>query len=252
MNLLKNISKSLFILLTIGLFACAGYAKNYDLRIELDFPDSVYQGSTDSIEVDIKNKDTIAYSGSLYINYMVSDTIPSSVPGGLVASFTDTLLSITIGPDSSYEFMRSLYIDPAIFSTSGKTAPIPKNKVVIIWPTKFESDSNDIEFNMYTEYVFVQWPLGISNYTQNNSVIIYPNPAKDHVQFNIEGLSNNDVEVSIYDALGKLVNKIEGIKQINWNLRDDNGILVKQGSYLIQIKNPEENLIYSGKLIITY
>jgi len=239
-----------FIAFCIVSFTCQ--ADNYKFGLEVDFPDTVYQNGTDSIEIEIFNEDSKAFTASLYIHYMVSDTIPASIPSGLVASFTDTLLNLSIDPDSSYEFMRAIYIDPSIFSTSGKTAPIPKNKVVIIWPTTFESDTDKIDFTMNTEYIFVQWPLGISNYTQNNSVIIYPNPAKDHVQIDVESISNKDVDIYIYDVMGKLINKIEGSKQINWNLRDSNDILVKQGSYFIQVKNPEEKLIYSGKLIIAY
>ena len=78
--------------------------------------------------------------------------------------------------------------------------------------------------------VDLELPTNVKNITDNNSVIIYPNPAKD--KLNIKGAF---LMVEIYDNLGKLTLSSPAKKSIDISL-------LKNGLYTARIKTKESSI----------
>lgn len=88
---------------------------------------------------------------------------------------------------------------------------------------------------------------GIENQGKNKDLlVISPNPFNESttIKFNLQSASNVNIEV--LDMNGKLITTLfEGISdagkhQLNWNGRDNNGMLVKNGVYFVKITSGNE------------
>jgi hypothetical protein len=93
--------------------------------------------------------------------------------------------------------------------------------------------------------VFVNWPTGLAQVIANNSINVFPNPAKNVLM--IEGdFSGNQSAVSIYDALGKKVFTQE-LSAHNYTNKVDIKNL-ENGLYWVEIKSGQTN--FTKRLLV--
>jgi hypothetical protein len=83
---------------------------------------------------------------------------------------------------------------------------------------------------------------GVLEYSNQDNILIYPNPSKDYLQFNIPFVSNN-VNVSVYSIIGSLLGTYN---KINLNSRIDISPLDK-GTYIIELEIDGRN--YYNKFV---
>jgi hypothetical protein len=73
-------------------------------------------------------------------------------------------------------------------------------------------------------------------FSQNNNILIYPNPVSNSMTINYNLSSSSNVLINVYDMLGNKIKEIandretSGQHSINWNASD-----VPQGIYLLQV-----------------
>lgn len=87
--------------------------------------------------------------------------------------------------------------------------------------------------------------LGNSSFTSNN-ITIYPNPARNLVQINLENTSETINNIRLYDIVGKTINTIENCSASQVALDVSN---LSKGVYLIEITS-EHNVKQIKKLIV--
>jgi hypothetical protein len=78
----------------------------------------------------------------------------------------------------------------------------------------------------------------------SNSVRIYPNPASDIITLNFDRISNENVTLKIYNAIGSIVKKEMFVQNQQKIIIGD----LCYGIYIVEIKSKE--LIEKQKLII--
>jgi Secretion system C-terminal sorting domain/Electron transfer DM13 len=86
--------------------------------------------------------------------------------------------------------------------------------------------------------------LGTSNF-ENNTLQLYPNPATDELNFQLEDV-NTDYKIAIYNTLGSLL--YESTNQVSNSTNSINISHLNSGIYLVQITD-SENRIYQKRLI---
>ncbi len=91
-----------------------------------------------------------------------------------------------------------------------------------------------------------QWPLGIDN-VNSELLKIYPNPANDRVIINYDELKTNHFELTIIDALGKEVYRLENTEPHKKNELSIDVSTLNKGYYTILFKTNNGN--YSQKLV---
>lgn len=87
---------------------------------------------------------------------------------------------------------------------------------------------------------------GITNYTTNNDVRLYPNPASDHVLVTIPELSNTNTIVSYYDLTGRVVYQAP-VQFSNGGNAHVNVAALNSGIYIMKIESAKTT--FSTKLI---
>jgi len=79
---------------------------------------------------------------------------------------------------------------------------------------------------------------------------MYPNPATDVVNFNIDATSNGVVELTIYSIDGKIVKESKGLNVENGtNSFTENVSNLNNGIYLVRITNSTSNEVITKRLI---
>jgi len=91
--------------------------------------------------------------------------------------------------------------------------------------------------------VYYSAPSAIFNSQQSNSLIVYPNPASDHLTLNLE--SSSKATVSVYNQIGALV--METVTN-NESLPQLNVSHLTNGIYMIHVM--QQGMHYQSKLII--
>jgi flagellar hook assembly protein FlgD len=100
-------------------------------------------------------------------------------------------------------------------------------------------------------HVSMAGATGIKDFDNEINFRCYPNPFTEQVTIEIQSASSDKLEVNIYDMDGKLVRKLYSDKAQNqgtlvWNGRNDNGVRVVQGTYLINANGKIEKVIFDG------
>lgn len=113
---------------------------------------------------------------------------------------------------------------------------------------KFETtQTNNILSSAIVWYNWQKWAVNVNSLLTNNGLNVYPNPAKDNVNINLQVLeSNSNVTVNIVDMLGKVV-MTESFNPTFENISMNTSNLNK-GVYIVKVING--NSISSSKLII--
>lgn len=221
------------------LFPVFCFAKDYELSIEIEFPDTILLNDTITLEIEVDNDDTISYSGHLIIQMMVSDTIPTSIPDQLVSNFSDTLMNLVIEPDSSFEFTKKLFIDPSVFGSSGKTQSGSRRKIVIIWPTNIDGTLNGIKLNINAQETYVEWITGIKSKYSMPHFEIFPNPS-----YGAELKINKFLPgyIKIYSISGQIIHS-------GYYHENHVSINLPEGLYFLKFETGESKII--RKIIVT-
>ncbi len=89
------------------------------------------------------------------------------------------------------------------------------------------------------EQVVIEPANGIEDVENMLGVSIYPNPAKDFVQINIEDAITNELSLQVYDMLGKLIES-QTITEQTTQLNIKN---LEKGVYILKIGNSTKRLI---------
>jgi hypothetical protein len=78
---------------------------------------------------------------------------------------------------------------------------------------------------------------------------IYPNPVQSDFVMSIDSRVDTELEVKIYDLVGKLVktftrNSAIGVQQLNFNVSE-----LSSGSYMVEVRSADKQVITQQKLI---
>lgn len=127
-----------------------------------------------------------------------------------------------------------------IFVTQ-RTLPITNNRTVGVyyngtnWVIYNEEESNMLLSVSFNVLIADDLSAGINNYTNNNKIRIYPNPASDDVALTTNKTNNADLTLNIYNVVGSLV-KSQTIENNNYkiNIRD-----LINGIYTVEIKSKD-------------
>ena len=111
--------------------------------------------------------------------------------------------------------------------------------------------SNKIRVNSINDYRFyahwVSIPAGINNLTNNNYEInVFPNPANEIIAVSYKQSANSNVNISIYDVVGKLV-YTENTTSKNSNINTSN---LNDGIYFLKLTGKDFNT--TEKLVISH
>jgi len=83
---------------------------------------------------------------------------------------------------------------------------------------------------------------------------VYPNPFNPEAVISYQLSAFSEIEISIYDLLGRRINTLvsgkqpAGSHQISWNAKNDLGQTVSAGVYLLRFKS--ENIVQTKKLVL--
>lgn len=148
-------------------------------------------------------------------------------------------------------FSFSLQAQNIIFQfTDGNTESFPLNEV-----RKITFSGNNLNLHLYAGST-ESWDLStIRHYAFDNTVSlpetdvpagvsafkVFPNPASEAVKIAYTLQKPGNVSIEVFDLQGKQVKRIlniyqpAGKQELNWNTKDDNGILVPAGHYVCRI-----------------
>lgn len=88
--------------------------------------------------------------------------------------------------------------------------------------------------------------IGISESSMETELInVYPNPANSSFTIDLSSFQHNEVQINVYDNLGKKVKSIRSVKDDRIIIPRDN---LKNGIYLISVISDEKN--YTKKIIL--
>ena len=235
-----QVAKLVLLILTIPFYVIAGGVVTFNLDISVsNFPDTVYQNQAIDFNINLTNNDTGGFNEKVYINYMITDTLPANFPDDLDPDFKDSI-SVLINPGNVYVKNKNLTINPIYFEGN-------KKNIIIIWPT---ATTINIDFNMDIKEIRVEWPVGMNN-LENNQFNIYPNPSSNLTRIDFpKDFSNGSL--SIYSLDGRLINEViipEHSEYFDYNNTSSEGSLLSNGMYFVAIKNNRISAI--KKLIIS-
>lgn len=83
-------------------------------------------------------------------------------------------------------------------------------------------------------------PVGVNENAVNTAVTIYPNPSRELFNIYCQDRSNEDVTVSVYDAMGRLVKSMRNNFTVNSNLEMSLAGVVK-GIYTVELNSSQVN-----------
>ncbi len=147
------------------------------------------------------------------------------------------LAGVILEPGSSYLAVASTYSSGAssaiVFATSGISKP----------NTSFLLDYSapDLGLKYLTETPMVRLfvnPEGLDEFESALGLKCYPNPANESTTISFELLETSDVEISLVDLSGKIMetkvrkNELAGLCEIEWNTRD-----LENGAYFIKLSS---------------
>lgn len=211
---------------------------NIDIAVT-GFPDTVFQNQLIGFDITLTNNDTSKFDDKLYINYMITDTMPGNFPDDLKADFKDSI-SVIINQGNVYLKNQNLTINPIFFEGN-------KKNIIIIWPT---ATTINIEFNMYMQFIRVEWPLGME-LNINSGFIVYPNPSSAKTRIELPDDMSEGI-ISIYSTNGALNREIVFSGKplyVNFDNTNNEGMLLPDGIYFVVIRNDRKK--YIQKLIIS-
>ncbi len=144
----------------------------------------------------------------------------------------------------------SLTVDNANLKVTGATGGSIKfitsltlNNCVITAPAgaAFDADLYGVALDgeIVTEQVVIEPFSGIQDVEDMLGVSIYPNPAKDFVQINIEDAITNKLSLQVYDMLGKLIES-QTITEQTTQLNIKN---LEKGVYILKIGNSTKRFV---------
>jgi hypothetical protein len=174
------------------------------------------------------------------INYTTSNVAPIN---NIVYLFTDSIISDSIIwykisgsfiADSTYNYVAiGNFFQDSLTDTIHVGTALPDYSYYYIDDVCVSTDS------LYNE----NW-TGIVKPDEKVNFKIFPNPASDHL--NIENIENSEIEIRLFDAIGKIVLNIKKIPTNNKVIMNLSSIV--NGYYIISLKN--KNNIFNSPLII--
>jgi hypothetical protein len=210
-----------------GSFAIA--QNNFDLEVKnFILPDSANFGENINASFYIKNNGSESFSGTMSINYMVTNSTPA-IPSGLNANITDDLFQVNIAPNDSVRVTKTFGVNSTNRFGSG-------NNIVIVWPRYNNNTFNDANPNndhkTKTIHVKVNNESSrdvVNNNNNNNGNLlfhtsaektkkeivktktnIYPNPAVDRLFIELSS-EIESADISIVNLLGTTVKTYKGL-----------------------------------------
>jgi hypothetical protein len=152
----------------------------------------------------------------------------------MVSTGTETLIVSTVGNLANDPFYASFwplnvkwFVDAVGFNCNATA------KVMVLKTKTKSNQSND------------KLALGITNYALANNVHIYPNPANDVLNIDLNGLSKTETNIEILNTLGQVVYQT---KSLNQHLVINTSELAG-GVYMVNIKQ-NNNVIAVKKVVI--
>lgn len=131
--------------------------------------------------------------------------------------------------------------------TTGLVATPDSGVVFTGWYNAGEIGKADLVFYKLSKEGKTQIISNITPFDSVSSVVVYPNPAKQHFTVEVISPSNNKLDFILFNALGQRVLK----KKIDANTKNDIRNRYKSGMYIYRIEN-EGVVLRSGKLMIQF
>jgi len=76
---------------------------------------------------------------------------------------------------------------------------------------------------------------------------VYPNPVKDQAQIEYSLKALGEVDLVVYDVMGRLVRSVVegvvqvGVHRVSWDGKDRDGRKVSSGIYLVKLSSPDQS-----------
>lgn len=104
------------------------------------------------------------------------------------------------------------------------------------------------KYSLFCTYTTSTVGISKTSYSENEEVMIYPNPTEGDLTVKWKNRYNNRLEIVIFNIPGKTVRQIQtdpGVNEIRLNLNK-----LDKGLYLLELKNPQNDLILNRSRII--
>ncbi|HPN44364.1 MAG TPA: VWA domain-containing protein, partial [bacterium] len=196
------------------------------------------------------------------VNYHIADNVTSQTIQQVVNALLEKeLLVHAIGPES----YKQQYYDPFTMATGGNYYNIYGNfRDILLDISRIKTQDRYLvsykrdQYNTLPEnqvmvkvrYAGLGGEASIIYYlldimSPGKSLVCYPNPFNPEVKITINNQMNGKGQVSIYNLLGQRIKNFElhnnRPQQILWNARDEQGLAVSSGLYIVQLELHNKN-----------
>jgi len=212
-------------------------------------------GNSGSLSDVWSSSDGITWTQTSSNAFPASDSNISFVWGGFMYVFDEnnsqlyvssdgitwSLVSITNTPPNMHYGAKCVY-NNALWVTGGKL--LSGNDVNTVWEltNSCSGTFSSTKMSSLTKPIATETPV-VENFNEK-TVYNYPNPVKDSTIIRFPLKIQQEVSIVIYDINGKVVWTKElnsagtfiGINTVVWNVRNDMGVEVSNGVYLLRVK----------------
>ncbi len=172
----------------------------------------------------------------------------TSIPVNSLVVFTNT------STNNPLDYLWSVTPNAGI-SFVGSTSTTTKNAIIKFTTPGYYTISLQVTNSAGTDtetknnFIYVYAGAGVEETGLSESILIYPNPAKDIIVVSAENNIISDTDILIYDAMGKKVReKNTGISGDKNNVQIDLSDLLR-GVYFVTIKTNDQ--IFTKKVVLT-
>jgi len=253
---MKKLLLSICIIASTGVFAQRNIDWSTDAILTPTSVTSTASGTLFPLEVVFKNNGTSStiVGDSLWWQFFItpqgSNTIVAGYPSTNQAQYSVVILNRVLAPGDTMHFKITLNI-PLLVNTSSNIT-IYVNSLVVNRsasnPINLETTTanNNLISKNIVWYNQQGWGVGINETEKvSASVKVYPNPAKDVINFSIDG--NVAKTIHVMDITGRSIEVV----RINDNDTQINISNYSNGIYLYQIKSEDGQVIKSGKFNVS-
>lgn len=218
-------SKSFLLFLFLFASSEIGFSQASLSTSGLIFPDTSYQGSTDTVKAWIKNVGNQSYTGPISIYFSANTFTVTPV-------LLCTPVTLTLNSNDSIQLTCPILFDTTNFQTG--------NNIIVIWSggNTLAPPADSVKDNVFLK----TQPVGVHEPSLNSSLSVYPTLVKDFlfVELKTDVVDNTlfPEAIRVTDVFGRRIYKIETVRN-GKNKIQINTSALSSGFYLLEISFPE-------------
>ncbi len=207
----------------------------YGIAFTLDYPETSVDAN--NIGVDYTNSWLNSGTGAVYIN-------KNFAAQGKVDIGISRINHANVSGSGTLCELKVITID----NVSGKLNSLINQYYKIENVRLIDFSGNEIPVNIINDTAFIAGSVGLNYNDIVKTINVYPNPAQDKINFNLDLIDSKNASLEIYDILGNRIEQRTLINNTNNVSIDLN--LYTSGIYTFKIINQEEQ-IYTSKFIVS-